>query len=65
MVGGGGNTGVIMINAHLSLIALADTLRKKPKGGKAYAFRCVQFIQNARYIHACGYGCQLMYSEIW
>ena len=63
--GWGGNTDVIMINAHLSLIALANTLRKRAKGGKAYAFTCVQFIQNAHYIHAFEYGCQLMYFEIW
>ena len=39
-----GHAGVIMINVHLPLIALANTLPVRVKGGKAYAFRCVQFI---------------------
>ena len=39
-----GHTGVIMTNVHLSLIALASTLPIRAKGGKAYAFRCDQFI---------------------
>ena len=39
-----GQTGVIMINVHLFLIVLANTLPIRAKGGKAYAFRCVQCI---------------------
>ena len=36
-----GHTGVIMIKVHSSLIALANTLPIRTKGGKAYPFRCV------------------------
>ena len=40
----GEHTGGIMINVHLSFIALANTNPIRAKGGKAYAFRCGQFI---------------------
>ena len=40
-----GHTGVIMINVHLSLIAFVNTLPTRAKGGKVYAFRCVQFFE--------------------
>ena len=39
-----GHAGVIMINIHLSLIALANTLLIRAKSGQVYAFRSVQFI---------------------
>ena len=46
-----GHIGVTMINTLwsicLPLIALASTLPIRAKGGKAYAFRCDQFIWNA------------------
>ena len=60
-----GHAGVIMISVHLPLIALANTLPVRVKGGKAYAFRCVQFIWNAFTIHVCESGCQFMYFGIW
>ena len=37
-----GQTGVVMINVHLSLLGLANTLPIRAKGGKVYAFRCVK-----------------------
>ena len=39
-----GHTGAIMININLPLIAVVNILSIRAKGGKVYAFRCVQFI---------------------
>ena len=39
-----GRTGVTMINLHLPIIALANTLPIRVNGAKTYAFRCVELI---------------------